>query len=181
MARMYWHATIASVGRTRLFGTVTQLRAAVRALAATAGPRLLLFCVADEHIHKVLEASATERGTVLSAVSRRLARLDGSGPLQRAWSRPVEERSHLASLVEYLAKQPSHHRLGTSDLLWDGSCVPDLLGARVLPGYDRRALRAALPRWRATDLLRALGIHRVDSQDGPGSSPSGAGVGCPPR
>lgn len=42
--------------------------------------------------------------------------------------------------------------------LWTGSCFQDLVGARLLPGFDPKPLRAELPRLAQRDLLEAVGL-----------------------
>jgi hypothetical protein len=62
-------------------------------------------------------------------------------PLEPARLRPVADRAHLRRLVGYLAGQPRHHGAGT----FDGTCLPDLLGARRM-GFDAGPLATQLPR-----------------------------------
>jgi hypothetical protein len=59
----------------------------------------------------------------------------------------VNGRSHLENLVPYVLTQTAHHGLAKHPAAWIGSCLPDLVGARVLPGFDRTRLEAALPRY----------------------------------
>jgi len=69
------------------------------------------------------------------------------------------DRAHLQWLVRYLLHQPAKHHLGTHPALWSGSCLPDLLGARLLPPAALApALSEQLPRLRQRDLFDAVGL-----------------------
>lgn len=154
-----FHLTLASAGRITLFPEPDALLNAVRVLARVGGPRLLLFSVVDDHVHVVLHAEASSVSRAASGLSRALAAA-GAPDLARAHLRPVDGRSHLETLVSYLVKQPQKHGILAS-ATWPGTCAPDLLGARVLPGFDPTAIARALPRADVPALVRrALGDAR---------------------
>jgi len=154
-----WHVTCAADGRMRLFPDETSLRAAVRTIARVVGRRSLLFCVADEHVHLVLDGERRATGHRAGGVVRALNSLRPGARLEGARVRPVADRGHLTSLIRYLCAQPAHHGLPGHPALWTGSCFPDLVGARALDGYDGGLLRRALPRWRSSDTARCLGLR----------------------
>jgi hypothetical protein len=82
-------------------------------------------------------------------------------PLEPAYVRPVRNRSHFEWLADvYVLRQPLKHGLATHPAAWDGSCFPDLVGARVLPGLRIR-IGDALPRWKKRAAYRAVGLPEV--------------------
>src|SRR5690606_6732314 len=66
-------------------------------------------------------------------------------------------------LVTYVVRQPEHHGLG-DPATYDGTCFPDLVGARRLDGFDSNAWREHLPRetldpvWSAAGLAAPSGV-----------------------
>ncbi len=172
-----WHLTFPARGRLALFPTEALRRQALHRLAPTVTDRALLFCLVDDHVHLVLRAERAEAGRIGQAV---LFALRAVAPhLQRAHIRPVEGRSHLLWRVRYCLQQPSHHGLQTHPALYSGSCLPDLLGARLLPGL-RLCLHEELPRLRAGELLSHVGLSEVGLSEDPLVEPDEAelrGVG----
>ena len=104
-----------------------------------------MFAVVDEHIHLVMIGERAAVGHRISGLVRAL-----DLPLEPARIRPVADRAHLRRLVGYVAGQPRHHGAGT----FDGTCLPDLLGARRM-GFDAGPLATQLPR----ENLGALALH----------------------
>ena len=148
-----WHLTWSARGRLALFPSEPARRAALRTIARVAGPQVLLFGLADDHVHLV----ATQAGPLARAVLLALRPLSDS-TLDPAHVRPVEDRAHLAWLVTYLLGQPEKHGLPTHPALWTGSCFPDLVGARRLfPGLAGR-LAEQLPRFRLREAFAHLGL-----------------------
>lgn len=152
----WWHLTFASDGRRPLYPAEGPRRAAVRALARCAGSEALLFNLADDHAHVVLECSRGRAGRLAGALALAL-RKPAAVPLEPARIRPVEGRSHLENLVAYILRQACHHGLPDHPALWNGSCFLDLVGARAVDGLDLH-LAAALPRFRLRDAFRAVGL-----------------------
>lgn len=127
-----FHVTLATEGRFAL----TDPLAIVATIVRVCGDLLLLFAVVDDHVHLVMIGDRFTVGRRVSGLVRALG-LD----FAPARVRPVADRSHLRSLVGYVAGQPRHHGAGT----WDATCLPDLLGARRM-GFDLGPLAAQLPR-----------------------------------
>lgn len=174
-----YHLTYASDGRLALLPDEALRRQALHALARTVGDRVVLFCLVDDHIHVVLLCEAERVGLLSRALLLALRPLTGPG-LAPAFVRPVEGRGHLEWLFRYVLEQPSKHGLPGHPALWPGSCFPDLVGARRLPGLSlRHRLSEVLPRLRLRsayghvglaperlqpldpDTLRGLGIRRL--------------------
>ena len=124
-----WHVTLGAWGRLAAFGGAGIRDKAVRRLVDLAGPGLALFCVMPDHVHLVLAADRHRVGRLCQRVSLSLGALAGRR-LQPASIRPVDDRSHLDSLVRYVLRQVSHHGLPDHPALWSGSVFQDLAGAR---------------------------------------------------
>ncbi|RME26697.1 MAG: hypothetical protein D6798_06175 [Deltaproteobacteria bacterium] len=152
------HLTFSAEGRLALFPDEAARRRAVRALARVGGDALLLFCVVDDHVHVVVRSEPDRTGRLARALLLALRAVAADGILP-AHLRPVTDRAHLQWLVRYVLHQPAKHALGTHPALWSGSCLPDLVGARVLPGAALAAtLAAQLPRLRQRTLFEAVGL-----------------------
>ncbi len=148
------HVTFAFQGRAALFPDRRRLRAALHLLAGVAGPATLLFSVVDDHVHLVADAEAAPSARTVAAALARQA----SAPMDVPHVRPVEGRRHLHRLVGYLLKQPERHGLVRAED-WEGTCLVDLAGARVIPGFALwERLDRALPRLRLAEVLEAGGV-----------------------
>jgi hypothetical protein len=134
------------------------MRRAVLALARVAAGSLVMFCIVDDHLHLVLVGSRARAGRLGRAISLALRPL-AAGPMQPAFRRPVVERHHLETLVDYALGQPVRHGLPGHPALWTGSSYLDLVGARYLPGLELR-LREVLPRLTRGRLHASVGIGR---------------------
>ncbi len=152
------HLTYASTDRSSLFPSVELRRRALHTLARVVGTQLVLFSIVDDHLHVV--AFVDDRGGAVLAGRLHLAlRRVTAVELSRAHIKPVSGRRHLQSILRYLLVQPEHHGLSASPQRWEGSCLPDLISARVLPGTAVRAqLREALPRAKDAELLAMVGL-----------------------
>lgn len=153
---MFSHITIASVGRTTLFAGTADVRSAIRAIARTVGSDLLLFGVVDDHVHLPVLGTRAKAGRIAQSVSLALRPI-ARAPLAAAHIQPVESRHHLRTLVDYVLTQPIHHNLAVHAARWEGSCLPDLIGARLVPGLSLGAA-VELPRLRQRELLAAVGL-----------------------
>ncbi len=140
-----WHLTLASRGRNTLFVDPAALVRGVRTLARVAGEHLLLFAIVDDHVHLVLHCGRVQAAHTASAVSRAL-QAAGGPPLSPVFIRAVDGRRHLETLVSYCVRQPAKHGLPGHPATYAGSCAADLLGLRVLPGFDPARIASALPR-----------------------------------
>lgn len=155
-----WHLTFAAAGRHPLFPLEAARRAAVRALGRVAGDAVVLFALVDDHVHVVLFCEEAHVGRLARAILLALRRL-AAAAIEPAHVRPVRDRSHLEWLVGYLLGQPEHHGLSEHPALTTGSCWPDLVGARRVPGLTLPLLRA-LPRFRLRDACRHVGLPEVE-------------------
>jgi hypothetical protein len=155
------HVTIATVGRLALARDETERRTLVRALASVATRRLLGFGFADDHLH--FSARARHPRHLARDVRRRVAAALPSVQLQTPHLQPIESRAHLERVVTYQLRQTAKHDVAStaSAALWTGSCFLDLVGARLLPGFDASLLQAELPRLRARLLFGAVGLAPV--------------------
>ncbi len=151
-----YHLTISVRGRSALARDVAERRALVRALARVGGRRLTLFSLVDDHFHAAIRAESPAR--VGEGLRRVLAAQRPDLELKRPHLEPVGSRSYLRWLVRYLITQPEHHGLGVPSALWTGSCFQDLVGARLLGGFDVAPLRNELPRLRLGELFVHLGL-----------------------
>ena len=131
-------------------------RAAVRILYKHAGPWLVLFCIVDDHVHVVLYCSRARAGKLKRAILLGL-RSRAAPELEPPYMKPVETRSHMNWLLDYLLGQLAHHELPVHPALWSGSCFADLVGARVIDGIQLR-LPEVLPRKRSSDIWTMVGL-----------------------
>jgi hypothetical protein len=151
-----WHITIGSVRRLTMFPSEQLLRAAVVRLVAVTGRCLLLFCIVDDHVHVVVwvdEQQVGRIGAALLCALRPIARAE----LERPHRVPVKSRDHLEWLVRYLLDQPRKHSLAVIPARYSGSCFADLIGARVVPGFEARIYRL-LPRLRPARVCALVGL-----------------------
>ena len=154
---MIWHLTLASTGRLLLFPDIPSRVQAVQRVARHSAGRVVLFAGVDDHLHLVLRGGRSEVGRLGGILRRALARDEVS--LQPCHVKVVESRRHLETLVGYALRQPAKHGLrGMEPLLW-GTCLPDLVGARLLPGR-LLPLVEVLPRLRPQQVLEPVGLPR---------------------
>jgi hypothetical protein len=154
----FFHLTFASEGRMPLFATESQRCAGLHALARSAGGKLVLFCIVDEHVHVVLAVeSRAEAGHVGRALRRSLQNAAGVA-LGPAFIRPIKTRSHAEWLARnYIVAQPKKHGLPEHPALYSGSCFQDLIGARQV--LDLR-IHELMPRFDIRDVLATVGLPR---------------------
>jgi hypothetical protein len=150
-----FHLVFVAVGRRTLWPGEMALRRATRNLARVGGRRLLSFAIADDHAHVLIRASRRDAGAFAAGLARAFAAW-AAPPLERTHLTEVEGRSHLESLVTYLPRQVRKHGLPGHPAAWSGAATPDILGMRVLPGFDPRGLRDLLPR---LDVARAVALE----------------------
>lgn len=152
----YWHISISSVTRLPLFPSEARRRAAVRTIVHVCAEFIVLFSVVDDHVHVIVVCTEERLGRVRAALWNALRPL-AACPLAAPHVKPVETRRHLERLVRYFLTQTDHHGLAEELPLYSGSCYLDLIGARVVSGWETRLFRA-LPRWRVADLHRIVGL-----------------------
>lgn len=143
------HVTITARGRSTLFTSERALLAGVRAV--TRSPQVVLFCIVDDHAHLVVDGD----GSIAARAASRTLGAAGAGERLPADVRPIDGRSHLATLVTYFARQPRKHGLSGHPALWPGSCAADLLGVRRLSTFSPARIDFLLPRASIRDLVTA--------------------------
>jgi REP element-mobilizing transposase RayT len=153
-----WHITIGVTDRHPCFGDEARLLVAVRALVRTAGTWTLMFCIVDEHVHLAVKCDRERAGRIAQATALAVRPYVGGNGLEPARIRPVSGNRHLDNLVGYLVRQPAKHGVNGHPALWGGSCFLDLVGARVIDGFDPKRIAAAYPRYRVARLHDAVGL-----------------------
>lgn len=142
-----WHLIWSSAGRQPLAHDERVRRRMVQAIARVAGRDAALFCIVDDHIHVVLYCDAARRAVLSRSLTLAFRPL-AAAPLDPPFVRPVRDRAHMNWLADtYILRQSWKHGLAGHPATWTGSCFPDLVGARLLPGLSP-CIAAALPRWR---------------------------------
>ncbi len=153
-----WHLAFASDGRHPSFATAAQLRSAVRGLARIAGPRVLLFGIAGHQAQLVLDCHRSQAGQLARTILAGL-RARGARSLEPARLRPVQDSEHLAWLLEQVLHLPWRQGQAGHPALWEGSCLPELLGARRLPRLSP-GLASHLPGYSPLQAAQAVGLQR---------------------
>ncbi len=172
-----FHLAFASFGRHSPFPGQVQLRAAIHALARVATHHLVLFGIAAEQAHVLVHCERPRAGLLARALLKSLRAVAGPAGLEPARLQPVTDAEHLLWLHDYLVQLPARAGTPGPPALWEGSPLPDLLGARwvprftpgidaLLPGYQpARACQLAglaqLPVPLATTTARLLGVGRI--------------------
>lgn len=152
------HITLSSVERRVLARTETERRVVVRTLVETCGAHLVVFSLVDDHLHLVVRRECPAR--LGEGVRRALAALRKDLELTRCHVKLIRTQDHLKNVFPYVLSQTDHHELtGSNAALWTGSAFVDLIGARLLEGFDPTALRQELPRLRGRDLYEAVGLE----------------------
>ncbi len=148
--------TFASTTRHALFPEEWRSREALHVIGRVVGGRVVLFALVDDHLHVVLLCERAETGIHARALLLAL-RPVAAVELAPAHVSEVRGRAHLEWLVRYLLEQPAHHGVPVHPALTTGSCFPDLVGARCVPGLALQ-LGAALPRYRLRDAYAIVGL-----------------------
>jgi hypothetical protein len=131
---------------------------AVRRSALYFGERLLWFGVEDTHSHHVVEAAPGRIRYLARDLGCILART-GAVAFRPPYVQPVETRRHLENCWPYVLGNADVHGLG-ADLAWlDASGIPDLVGARLLPGFDPLRWKRHLPRRTLAEMLETLNLR----------------------
>ncbi|MFH1467460.1 MAG: hypothetical protein ABIO70_23955 [Pseudomonadota bacterium] len=151
-----FHLNWTADGRRTFFPEEADTRRAVRALVRVCGRRAVLYNAVDDHVHLVTQVGEGELGRLTRAVLLALRPLT-EVPFAPVHIKPVTDRAHLETLVRYTLQQGPHHGLPVHPALASGSCFADLVGARVLPGFEHR-LPGLLPRFRLREAYAAVGL-----------------------
>lgn len=151
-----YHITWATQGRQAAFPAEEVRRAVLRALASVGGRDIVLFALVDDHVHLVVITSPARLRRLQGALSKVLNNRSAA-PFSPPFVKEVGTRSHMNALVGYCLNQFAHHGLADDPAIATGSCFPDLVGARRLPGLSL-PISAALPRFRLRDAYEAVGL-----------------------
>jgi hypothetical protein len=152
------HLTWATISRKAAFPTEQARRAVTRAMAAAAGKVLVLFALVDDHVHAVVAVEPGGLRRVQASLSRVLSGRSAV-PLAAPYAKPVVTRKHMETLVGYCLDQFTHHGLADDPASASGSCFPDLVGARVLPGLSLQ-ITTVLPRFQLREAYAAVGLSQ---------------------
>lgn len=148
-----WHLTIASRDRDHLWADERELLRLVQHLTQLGGPSLVAFCIVDDHLHSFHVGPRRRVGAVASGMSQTIATAT-----EPAFIKEVRGRSYRNWLLRYILTQVLKHRLPGPPALWSGSSFLDLVGARLLPGFDRTVVTHVLPRTRVDFIFQELGL-----------------------
>lgn len=151
-----YHLTWATVGRQPAFPTESARRDVLSAIARVGGRDIVLFAIVDDHVHIVAIVEPERLGRLRASVSRVLG-ARSAAPIASSRVTPVETRQHAENLVKYSLNQFEHHGLSDDPAVATGSCFPDIVGARRVPGLSLQ-LSAALPRFRKREAYAVVGI-----------------------
>lgn len=158
-----YHVTLRLSDDRGIARDVPSLRAAARTILRhgdSAG--MLAFRIADTHAHVLLTGSRRDVTHFTRETQTALRkRLSLPVPFERSRAKVVADPRHLANTMRYVLRQEDHH--GTHfDPAHEGSCLPDLLGMRVVDGGALvRRVRSSVPRLTRADLLECLGAGEL--------------------
>ncbi len=148
---------VPSTAKRRLLARVTYR------MAEPAG--LVVFGVADTHLHLALRASRARAGKLAHDLCCALHfAVEPQQLFERTRIKPIETQRHLENVVGYAFRQKWHHGIQV-DALRDGTSLPELLGLRVLSASIVMRVRELLPRMRRQDLLQLLGLPALEAVD----------------
>lgn len=151
-----FHLTWSTDGRQPAFPEESRRRGVLRAIATSGGESIILFALVDDHVHIVVYVDPVKLPMLVRSLSTVLTNR-AAVPLAPTFVREVESRQHLRNLVDYCLTQISHHGLPWSAATDTGSCFPDLVGARRIPGMQLPIARA-LPRLRLREAYNVVGL-----------------------
>lgn len=167
---MFSHLTIASIDRSSLVDGVERGNKVIRCLARLFPDRVLVFHIVDDHLHVVLATLNPGReGQRLVLALRAIG-----CPVAPAHIRAVADRAHLVNVVRYVLRQADHHGIDPAASLCWASSMPDLIGARLVPGLGSAPLRRALPRMTDAEPWAAIDMAPVHAWHGPRVASAGA-------
>lgn len=150
-------ATLSNTDRLPLVRGDAARQRAVRRVCRVGGPSVLLFALADDHLHVVVREVGASAAHLLSCIAQALVRGDGVPQLDDRLVKQVYTRAYLQELVRYHCTQGVHH--GIPELDWTGGCLLDLIGARILPGFERSWRKELLPRLDDRALVELIGLR----------------------
>jgi hypothetical protein len=161
------HITLTAMRDSRLplFPTEEAYLDALHRIGAVCGGCLALFALLAEHLHLVALLSRARAGHLARGVLLTLRPIVAT-PLAPSYIKPVTTRAHMRWLLKYMLEQPREHGMSGHPALWVGSCLPDLVGARAVPGLDL-CIERAMPDFSqaAATSLVGLSAGRIEAAD----------------
>jgi hypothetical protein len=142
--------------RLPLFTKVRHYLDALHRLGRVCQGNLVLFALIAEHLHLIALLSRTAAGRLAHAASLTLRPLVET-PLDASFIKEVDGQGHMYRSVKYELEQPKKHGMPGPAALWPGSCLPELVGARVIPGLTLR-IGEALPTFQFKQALRVFDL-----------------------
>ncbi len=128
---------------------------------------LLAFRLADTHLHAAAICNRRNAAELCRRAEISLTRRRREYPgFSTLFVKPIQDQRHLTNLFAYILNQHTHHGIDT-DPRHEASTLPDLLGLRITGASTIQTTRTVLPRVNRAQLLRAMGIDRLDPADGP--------------
>lgn len=157
------HITLTAERESRLplFPDEAAYREALHRIGKVSRDRLALHGLLPEHVHLLPRADRAESGRLAQATLATLAPLVATPFAAPSFIRKVESRAHLRYLLRYFLAQPVKHKVPGPPALWVGSCLPDLIGARLVPGLTPCIARV-LPELTPGMALRILDLPPVE-------------------
>ena len=119
---------------------------------------MLLFGLAEEHLHTA--ALSRRPGYLARDLSRVLACASGREIKAPSIER-IDSRAYAWNVLRYLLRQPTKHGISVPAAQWTGCGFQDLVGARLLAGFDPRAIEQAVGGFDPLDLYECVGLDRT--------------------
>lgn len=153
------HQIVLTAERERRFPLFTEEKHYLEALhriGRVCRGNLVLFALIAEHLHLIALLSRAAAGRLAHRVLLTLRPMVQT-PLATSYIKEVEGPGHMYRSVRYELKQPTKHDMPGPPALWPGSCLPELVGARLIPGLTLR-IQEALPTFQVKQALKILGL-----------------------
>lgn len=155
------HIMISTDGDLAMARDETERRQLVRAVVGVAAGRLAVFNLVDQHLHLLARSDWPAR--LADSVRRVLRSRLGGLELRPPNVKPIRSRDHLLNCVGYILRQTDRHEIGGSNpALWTGSAFLDIVGARILYGFDLAVLVQEVPRLKKRELYEQVGLEPVE-------------------
>jgi hypothetical protein len=153
-----WHITLTAERESRLplFPDAAAYLEALHRLGKVWAGCLALFALIAEHLHLVALKSRPVAGRLAQATILTL-RPVVTTPLASSYFAHVDSRAYMRWLLRYILEQPEKHGMPGHPAVWVGSCLPDLVGARIIEGLAP-SIEKALPDYSHGMALRILGL-----------------------
>jgi hypothetical protein len=151
------HQIVLTAQRDRRFPLFTKTKHHLEALhriGRVCKGNLVLFALIAEHLHLIAQLSRAAAGRLAQSVLLTLRPLVKT-PLASSYIKEVEGPGHMYRSVRYELEQPKKHGMPGHPALWPGSCLPELVGARVIPGLTLR-IKEAEPTFKVERALKIL-------------------------